>query len=190
MDVTRIFKKIRCCEKEFRLCGVTWKIKEVVSELLSQRRVRFQRQLIAGEMVRPEGERQGQGLLPQAECLARNAVDQIEADVVESGRDGVLDRGPCLPVIVTAAQKAEQPVVKGLNADVDAVDPGKAERFEISGFGIPRIHLDGDFRFRQNRIIPADGCQDVCDALNGQDGRRSAADVYGVKAFEFIGIKR
>ena len=78
-------------------------------------------------MVRPEAQGPGQCLLPQVERLTRNAVNQIEADVVEAGGKGILDRIDGLSPAVTAAQKAEDSVIEGLDADVEAVDPQTAE---------------------------------------------------------------
>ncbi len=81
-------------------------------------------------MVAIEGDGLAKCREPDGHLLAGNAVDQIDADIFNSSDPGGPDGGNGLLPVVATAEKGQNPVIEGLNADVEAVHPGAAERGE------------------------------------------------------------
>ena len=74
-------------------------------------------ELIAGDVIRPERDRLLQGLLPDLERLARQTIDQIDRDRIETGRAGDLYAPRRLLGSMPAAEELQGLRVKRLNPE-------------------------------------------------------------------------
>ena len=73
-----------------------------------ERRPLVKRELIAGDVIRPERDGLLQGPLPDLERLARQTVDQIDRDRIEAGRAGGLHAPPRLLGGMPAAEELQR----------------------------------------------------------------------------------
>jgi hypothetical protein len=102
-------------------------------------------------------------LAPRGGGLQRQAGDQVEADVFDSGCAEKLHGLRNIPLSVHAAGGLEFGVAEGLRAEADAVDSGGAPRrgvFRVDGFG---VRFQGDFsqlaaKIRAHRV---EDCREV-----------------------------
>ncbi len=106
-------------------------------------RARLRLELVAGEVLGLEREGLGEVRVEVGGALARDAVDEIERDVVETGITKSVHRPPDVVRSGNALQHREQPRTERLGAERDAVHPVPAqERGEGRGDGLG-VRLDG-----------------------------------------------
>jgi hypothetical protein len=104
---------------------------------------RFRLQLVAGEVLRLEGDGVCEVRLEIGGALARNAVDEIERDVVETG---ITKSVHCPPDVVrtgNAFQRLQEVRPERLRADGDTGDAVPPEEFRQLGRDGLRVGLDG-----------------------------------------------
>ncbi len=82
-------------------------------------------ELVGREVLGFQCHRLDQGLSPGRRGLAGQTVDQVEAQVVETGLAGQGHRQLALGPGMGAVDSAQGLVVKGLDADTQPVDPGR-----------------------------------------------------------------
>ena len=146
--------------------------------------VRLDGELVAGEVVRMEGESRPQCVQPDGKGIsgrAGKAVDEIDAEIVEARVTGHSDRFQRLPGLMAAAQEGERLVVEGLAADVQTVHAGAAQRREESCGDVAGVDLDGDLGIGRDRESGPDVADQPFEIGCGENGRRSAADVDRIK---------
>ncbi|MCY1173650.1 hypothetical protein D9M73_138170 [compost metagenome] len=138
-------------------------------------RARLDRQLIEREMLGAEGERAGEFGFPGGQRLAGAGVDKVEADARKGGLRGV-ERGEALGHIMRAAEKGERAIVKRLQPERHAVDPGarnigKARRLDRGG-----IRLQRDFDIWLGGPVHGGGVDHCRDRLGRHQRRRAATE--------------
>src|ERR1700733_9912709 len=131
-----------------------------------ERRSLVERELIAGDGVRPKRDSLLQSPLPDFERLARQAVDQIDRNRIEAGRASGLDALPSLPCGMPASQEFEGVRVEGLNPQGETanaeIPPGaNALRAEVLG-----IRLEGDPGAVLHRKVFPGGREDASDVVH------------------------
>ena len=82
----------------------------------------FELEAVDADVVGCERERFVDVGLEHRECLAWQAVDEVEAEVLEASGTGVTDGGACLSCSVDAADAFQERIVEGLDAEGNSVD--------------------------------------------------------------------
>ncbi len=84
--------------------------------------------------------------IPEIPCgLPRQAQHQVKADVADPFRPDLRNRLKNIPRSMPPAQSLEDPFLKRLTAQTDAVYPGRAEGFEFRCFAVARVEFAGKF---------------------------------------------
>ena len=140
----------------------------------------FHLQAVAGDVFRLQGQGGAEGLLPGFQALARQAVDEIKAEVVDLG-PAQLRRGQLhLAGGVDAVDAAQLPGVGGLHPQRDPVDPGPAQGSHGAGVHAVGVALEGDLRLPAHGEAALKIEQQLPDALGAVIGGGAAAEVDGV----------
>ena len=84
--------------------------------------VGFQRQLVPGNVCRPEPDRRGDIGPRHRDGLSGQCVHEVEIDVVETGSSRGVDAAPDVAAPVDAGDGLQAPVVETLRADRQPVD--------------------------------------------------------------------
>ena len=147
---------------------------------LVHRRTRLERQAIAAYVLGPELYNPHERVGPVALGLAGQAVDEVDADVVEPG----LTRGchgelGLLPV-VAAAYELEYVVVRALHAHGEAVETLFPELGELSERGAVGVDLHRDLAVLEHAAAALELIPELEQALGSIVAGRSAAKVHGV----------
>ena len=95
-------------------------------------------------MVGVAVQRRVDGGLPVGERLARRAVDEVEADVVEAGRARPVDGGGHPHRVVGAVEGAQDVVDRRLHAEADPVEAGRPQLLEVPRRDAVGVGLRGD----------------------------------------------
>ena len=140
-----------------------------------ERRVRLDGELVAGQVRRRESER----LLRVGECLfdglSRQAVHQVEVEIVEVMR-GERRGAARLSGVVDAAERLELRRIEALDAERQAVDAGRTEGGELVGLDGAGVGFQRDLRVVHQRQAGADGGEQRVERLGGKQARRAAAE--------------
>ena len=107
---------------------------------------RLRLELVAGEVLRLERDRLGEVALEVGRALARNAVDEVERDVVEAGLPQCRHRGAHVLGARTPLERLEQVRLEALGAERDTVDAVLAEQRGQAGRDGLGVGLDGRLR--------------------------------------------
>ena len=107
--------------------------------------VRCERQLegVGADVVGLELDCHPQPVAPSGERLPRDAVDEVDAHVVEAGRACRRERLARLARRVPAGEGLEVLVTQRLDAQADPRHAGRAEAFPVGPLPLARIRLDG-----------------------------------------------
>src|SRR5258708_31233186 len=100
-------------------------------------------------------------------------VDQIEAKAVEIGLLHRAERSLRFVGGMNAAEKLEQPGLKRLHADADAIDAGVTVAKKFLAIDGARVRFQSDFAIDLERKRCDNGGENLTDAL-GLEGRRRA----------------
>src|SRR5207244_6373614 len=109
---------------------------------------RVQREAVGGEVVGPPVEDRVDGAAPTLEVEPGEAVHQIHADVSDAGVACRLEGPSRAPPVVESAEPSKDRVVERLDAEAQAVHPGRAVRVEALARHALGVALDGDLRAR------------------------------------------
>ena len=150
---------------------------------LRQGALAFDGELVAGDVLRPEGDGLVDGVCPDGVIQVRDAEDEVQADVLGPGfpreAEGFLrPRG-----VVPAVHPLQHPVVEGLDADAQPVHAQGEEAFHIALSlldDVLRVHFHRELAV--GAAVP-DLVQGDEDA--GQDGKRqhrrgAATEIQGL----------
>ena len=119
-------------------------------------------------------------LFPKLQALTRQTVNEIQAQIVESGPAGPRDGVDRLLHTVHPAEKCQVYFLKRLNADVQAIETHGSVGNELVGRYAAGIDFQGDFRIGQKIEFASHGRQNPLQGGHRQRGRRAPADVNGV----------
>lgn len=127
-------------------------------------------------------QRQGLGerIRPIAFRLARQAVDEIQAQVVKARLPGVSHRLFHLLPSVAAADELEQIVIGALRAQGDPVKARRAQRLEAPQAAAVRIALHGYLRALQNTARVLEGFKQLAEPVRPVIAGRPAAEINAV----------
>ena len=120
--------------------------------------------------------------------LARQAVHEVQGQVVDAGIVSRLDGPFPLGRRVDPAQEGQHGVGKGLDAQTQAVDAAIGQGCRLVIAQAVRIGFHGNFCIVSDAEGPPQRLQDAADFAGRQQGRRAAADVYRIGFFP--GIRR
>ena len=127
-------------------------------------------EVVGGDVFGPEPDGFLQVVLPGLLRFARQAVDEVDAEVPEArpaaslhGLDGLAGGMP-------ASQQVQEGVVEGLHAHADAVE-GEAAQGVHAGVGeVVRIGFEGDFHGVLQAVRLLQGAEDVGEVFLVQKG--------------------
>src|SRR6202008_2097124 len=143
---------------------------ELGSPGMGEARPRLRLELVAGEVLRLELERVVEVGLEVGGGLARNPVDEIERDVVESGITEMMHAPPDVVRTGNTLEHLEERRPERLGADRDARDAGVTQRAgELRRHGLG-IRLDGDLLGRRERF------EQALEIRQRGEGRRAAPE--------------
>ena len=131
-------------------------------------------------MLRVHPQHVCQCLLPVLQCLAGQAVHQVQRDIPESRLADALEGGHRLGVGMGAAQLFQHVVVVVLDAQahpVEALRPHPVEKLVGDGIG---VGLEGDLRVHGHVKISPDGGHDDGNGVPAEVAGGAAAEVDGV----------
>src|SRR5207249_8863874 len=109
---------------------------------------RVQREAVGGEMVGLPVEDRVDGAAPTLGVEPGEAVHQIHADVGDAGVACRLEGPSRAPPVVESTEPSKDRVVERLDAEAQAVHPGRAVRVELLARHALGVALDGDLRAR------------------------------------------
>ena len=116
---------------------------------------------------------------PIGHALSRQAIDEVEVEVIEAGGAGQahgLDGGG---EVVGAPQQGQLARQRALHAEAEPVDAQGAVGGQRAGRDCARVGLHRDLRVGQHGERFASGGQNVAQLLRRQQGRRAAAEEDG-----------
>src|SRR5689334_20198720 len=154
--VAVIAEEFMCEQKDLRLLLLRQFAHLSPGQAEPERGPLMKRELIAGDVVRREGDRLLQSTLPDLERLARQAIDQIDRNRIESRRAGGLHTAPGSLGIVPPSQEFQGVRVEGLNPERQETDVEIAPSPDALGIDVLRIGLEGDPGAILDRKIFAD----------------------------------
>ena len=104
----------------------------------------FVRQMIGRDMLYAEGDGLAEVTFPSLVCLARQAVDKVDADVAEAMSAAVVDSLNGLECVVPSVQQTEGGVVEGLDTHADAVERQAAKHGHVVFRQVVRIGFESN----------------------------------------------
>src|SRR6185503_13931020 len=125
---------------------------ELLPVRVREPRPRLRLELVAGEVLRLERKGVREVRLEIGGALARNAVDEIERNVVEPGITESVDRPSDVVGAGNALEHPEQVRPERLRAQRDAADAVVTQQQGKGGRDRLRIGLDGDLGRRRERV--------------------------------------
>ena len=111
------------------------------------------------------GKENVQILVPLIGVGGGEAIDEVDADVLEASLFGPVEALLGMMRVVATAQILQVVVEKALDADAEAVDPELAQTFEVFQRQRVGIGLKGDFGIRRDRIMRINMVQQLSDFL-------------------------
>src|SRR5579871_444813 len=130
-------------------------------------------------MFRAEGYSPLQRGLPERRRLLRQAEHQVEVEIVKPGGASRIQGAFGLPSSMEAVECDQQAIVKGLNADAQAVEPGFPHGGELGGVRGAGVGFAGDLRIGQYIETGADRSQQPRQLGRAQKSRRSSPEKEG-----------
>ena len=132
--------------------------------------VRRERELerIAADVVGLERHRRLEALMPVAERLARDAIDEVETDVVEPRRARRAEGRTHLVGRVAAGERPQIGVSQRLGAEADPGHSGMPQSGPVRRLARARVRLQGDLLERRRPIgrFAAAMTRPTCSALS------------------------
>ena len=141
---------------------------------------RLERELVIGNMRRPERARGSHILERFLERLLRQRVHQIEIEIVEPRRAQFGHRAMRVVRRVNAAQDLEGARCKGLRPERHAVDAGVAIPGEAAAFDGPRVGFQRHFHIVRECDSLPQRQQQPAEFLRLEQTRRAAAEEYRI----------
>ena len=129
-----------------------------------------------------------QALPPAFQRLARHAVDQIEAQIVEATYPSLPDRGNDIGPVVRPVKELKLRLLGGLRSKADPVDPGVPESSIIGWIVNGGIRLQRDFDVRRHGKCRSGGLDDAPHLNSGKHARRAATKVDRVHKGPIAGL--
>ncbi len=143
-----------------------------------EHRVRLQGELVVRDVRGRQRERALQVMFGLGQGLFRQRVHQVDVEVVVAGIPGQLHRALGLAAVVDAAQAPERVVVEGLDAEADAVHPGRAVAVEAAVLGGAGVGLQRHFQVRREPQPRAGLLQEAVDRLGREQAGGAAAEEH------------
>ena len=144
--------------------------------------VGLQRELVAGQVLRLQGDglfEIGLGLL---QVLSRQCEHQVDIDIVETGLACRFEGTQSLLPVVDTAQRFEMPVVEALYADGQAIDAGLAVSAEMGFVGAVGVGFQRDLAGRMDRQTGAQAAEQPVNGFGRKQRWRAAAEKDAVDA--------
>src|SRR2546422_5798543 len=141
---------------------------------------RVQREAVGGEVVGVPVEDRVDGVAPALEVERRQAVHQIDADVVDAGVACRLEGPARPPPVVEPAEPPEDRVVERLDAEAQTVHPGRAVRVELLASHALGVALDGDLRARSDGEAAPEAREDLRQCRGVEERRGPTAEKDGL----------
>ncbi len=142
--------------------------------LIPEHRVGLQGQLIPGQV----GRREGNGLAQIGQCfvlgLIRQAVHQVQVEVVETGPARHVGGANRFVAVVNAAQRLEFGFLKALNADRQPIDAQAAIGAELGLFEGAGVGFQGDLDVAGKADALFDALQQAPQRIGAEQARRTA----------------
>ena len=146
-------------------------------QLSAQRAALLNAQRVQGNMLRLQPGHSLNRAFPAFRRLTGVTVNQVQADVPESGIPQGLNRGSRLLRRMPSAHALQFLRDRGLHPQTDTVDAHIRQCRRVFRGNVAGIHLKGDFRrIRQLKNIP-DRFQDHADIRGVQPGGRTPAEI-------------
>ena len=117
--------------------------------------------------------------------LARQAVDKVDADVVETMPTAAVDGFNGLECVVPSVQQAEGGVVEGLDAHTDAVERHTAEYGHVVIGQVVRVGFEGNFFTGVEIVEGGQGIEDLAEIFFFELRGCAAAKIDGTDSFVF-----
>ena len=152
------------------------------SHVLPQGGVRIELEQVERGVLGVEADQNIEGLTPVFEGLLRQPDHQIDADVVEPGGPGRLERLDRARRGMHAAESAQLRVPERLHAEAETGHPGgpvALEPLPRRGLG---VHFEGDFRRRIEREARAAAGDEGAHVTGSEHRRGASAEEHGVHA--------
>ncbi|MNT12013.1 hypothetical protein D3C72_1469210 [compost metagenome] len=142
--------------------------------LVPEHRVRFQGQLIPRQVCRFQGDgcaQVGQGIV---QGLIRQAMHQVQVEVVEPGLPRHTGGAYGFVTVVNPSQGLELFLLKALNTDRQAIDPQFPVRHELVLLECPRIGFQRDFDVAGKRNALFDAFEQTTQRISAEQAWRAA----------------
>lgn len=136
-------------------------------------------------MLYVEGDGLMEVALPTLVRLARQAVDKVDADVVETMPTAAVDGLNGLECVVPSVQQAEGGVVEGLDAHTDAVERQTAEHGHVVIGQVVRVGFEGNFFTGVEIVEGGQGIEDLAEIFFFELRGCAAAKIDGTDSFVF-----
>ena len=136
-------------------------------------------QVVGRDVLHVEGDGLSEVALPAFVRFAGQAVDEVDADVVEAVTAATLHGFDGLPGVVASVQQTEGGVVEGLDAHADAVEGQAAEHGCVLLGQVVGIGLKGNLFAVAEAVDIGQGIEDLKEILLLELRRRAASEVDG-----------
>ncbi len=140
--------------------------------------VRFQGQLVVRDVGRLQRERAFQVGLGSGQGLLRQRVHQVDVEVVVARILRHLHRALGLATVVDAAQSFQRGIIKALDAEAEAVHPGRAVTIKATVLGGARVGLQGDLGIRRKAQAGTGLLQEAVDRLGREQAGRAPPEEH------------
>ena len=114
---------------------------------------------------------------------SRDAEDQVDGDVSESGPSGVPDGLGSLGGVVAAVHQPQAVVIERLDADRQAVDADPPQGVEVVGREVVGVGFEGGLRHVRAVEDPCGMVQQPAQYFGGTERRGSASEITGLDGF-------
>ena len=148
-----------------------------------QHAVSLHRELVAGDVLRIQGQGLVDGLFPDGVREIAQAEDEVDADVVESRFPEQAEGFPGACGVVPAVHPLQEVVVEGLHAHADAVHAQLPEAFQVGEAlldDVVRVDFHGEFLVGAAVAAFFQGDQDAGKVCERKHRGCSAAEVKGI----------
>ncbi|MCW0416884.1 hypothetical protein NB689_002638 [Xanthomonas sacchari] len=142
--------------------------------------VRFQGELVVAQVGRLQRQRLRDVALGLGQGLLRQRVHQVQVDIGIAGVLRQLHRTLGLGAVVDAAQPLQGRVVEALDAEAQAIHPGRQVAVEAAMLGGAGVGLQGDLQARREAQPGAGRLQEAIDRLGRKQAGRTAAEEHAV----------
>ena len=100
---------------------------------------------------------------PAGQCLPGKAVDQVDSQVVETGRTGLVNHGASFGTVVDTPQKMKRIVPERLHADIQTIHTDLPQVRQALATNSAGIGFQGNFDVGQKIEMGPHGGQHISD---------------------------